>query len=552
MKVFLTVFAILAVFLMAAGCSDDPAAPEPAPNDVTKGNELGTKAFQDLQDLVVSLQDMSVEELRNVSFATVQSGFNKALAADADNPIANLGLAILDILKLNYDEDIWGLFDDLDEYLNGTSEGAPSPAARHHTLFGRQFSLVVEIPLAMTVMRGTEFPASVTIGNIQQIVEDKVIPALRRSIGRLAIVEGHTNPVIRIQIEDEGITEWIKIDKGEIYLFSASVRALAAAFGMAIAYDMDLLGPDGTYGWIDDLRALHEFVYDHGSPLDSSYGRWSEPPCPIVELTDDTLEGIFGYNYQVALEDSLVLAIGYHNFENRPAFLTLQNDVLGQAHQDLLAMIDKLDAAVDFIRNHRQDENEENLIKLTDLTDFDSEIPGEFNEFNFSKDFAKAEDVTAFARGLLSGPYTFNEKIGPADQDFTWQMNFSALFNNPPDDLKTKLPLHKWSLPQQGSWLTYVDTEPCDVFSVVGTEDTSATVWAWHGVTCVEREYTGLEWVRTCTREYSFPVEDYVGLTDEAGQAIESNELPYLPDYTFNGFLPGWDRPKWQELKDKI
>ncbi|UCH85178.1 MAG: hypothetical protein JSW50_05680 [Candidatus Latescibacterota bacterium] len=554
MKNFLLTLAVLIITLAAASCSDDdPVRTEP-PNDVTAGDQRATEAFDDLQDVVASLSGMTPEQLRNVSFANVRNGFNDALTVDADNAIANLGLAILEILELNYDEDIWGLFDDLDEYLNGPSAEPVSPGNRHRTLFGKQFSLVVELPLSMTIMRGTTFPTTATIGSIQNLIKTKVLPALRRSLNHLTVVERHTNPVVRIQISDEGVSEWIKIDKGEIYLFDASVRALAAAFGLVIAYDMDFYGPDGTYGWVDDFLAIHEHVYEYGEPYDPYYYRYSYTRCPAREVSSgaagDTLRAFRIYNYHVAVEDSLLLAIAYYNLTSRPGFMVLKDDVFGGVHQYLMMMIDKLEASADFIRNHRQNQSEESLIKLADLTDFDSDITNNLNDVNFARDFTKVEDMIDFFRDLLSGPYTFTEAIGSGEQDFTWQMDFSALFDNPARDLKAKLPYHMWTLPQQGPWVTmtsYSSTwgEPHDGSPITG--------FHWNGERCVEKTYNDIVYIIYYNeREYELPVEDYIQLATPTGQPLQPNEFLHLPDYTFNGFLPGWDRAKWLELKDRL
>ncbi len=535
MKKIAAFLMLLALFPLAQ-CSDDDST-EPITNNETQGNQIATRWFQALGDTIVGLEGRSSDELRNVKFTNIRKGFGDAIGEDSDNSIAHLGLAILEILELNYNSDVWAFLDSLDQYGD-----APIPPQtntnRQRTLIGRQFSLLVEIPFKSVIQRAITFPSNLTIAHAQDIVENTVLPALRRSMGHLTVVESNTNAAVRIQIRYEEILEWVVIDLGEIYLFDASVRALAAAFGVAIAYDVDFFGPDGTYNWIDDGRHLDE-NYPGGH-------------CSIFEIvqgaTLDTLDLTRMNGFVQSRLDSILIAVAYHNLENRQAFLTLRKGggVLATAQQDLLSTLDKLDASVDFIRNIRDPETEENIIKLTDLTDIDASI-NDPDVPNFAKGFSTVEDVFVFIKTLITEPVQFTENLGPNQIEFSWTMNIDALFSTPISDFKELLPYHKWNLPS-GNWIGSREF-------TVGEFAPGNNEWqgnVWEGSYCTYRFFQNIEWVRTYERRDSLVLEDPLQFLDgDNGNVIDiyTVEVPYFPDYTMHGVFPDMvTRDRWVSL----
>ncbi|MCK5619492.1 MAG: hypothetical protein KAJ17_08830, partial [Candidatus Krumholzibacteria bacterium] len=240
MRTLAFVALILLALITFIQCSDNPVDEKTCCSDFDpdETDSLATVIFEDLGDVLADLGDMDTDDLRNQRFDEQRTEFNKVVVEDPNNAIAHLGLAIIELLELNYDEDIWEMIDSLDSWFdNGDSGGGPGPPPpglvdRHHTLIGRQFELLVEIPMTMSYQMVADFPPNVTVNNIQDIIEDKVIPALNRAIGHLTTVENETDTAIRIQVDFDDGVEYVIIDLGEIYLFDASLRALRAAFGV--------------------------------------------------------------------------------------------------------------------------------------------------------------------------------------------------------------------------------------------------------------------------------------------------------------------------------
>ncbi len=539
----LTPLLMIAAMLFLSQCSSDDGTGPPPPNDETAGTQIATEAFEDLGTALEDMSAMTADELRDVKFDDLRAGFENALDKDADNAIAHLGLSIVELLELNYSPQIWDVIDSFDSWLYGSPAPPGRAPSRQRTLIGRQFSLMVEAPLAVNVRAATSFPPTLTFDRIQQVIGNVILPGLRRAMNHLAIAESHINARLRLRIESEGVVEYVVIDLGEIYVFDASLRALAAGFGMAIARDIDLFGPDGTYGWIDDMEAFSD-AYPGG-------GRCAVSSVETPATPYDSLDLYYVSGYESTHQDSLLIRVLYHNLESRSAFLALRDNGahLREARLNLLGTLEKLEAGVDFIRNVRDDETEENVIKLTDLTDIDAGLGGP-DVPNFAKSFTKIEDVVEFVRSLLTEVVYFSEELGPDRVLFEWHMNLGRQFTNPEPGLKTLLPYHKWDLPV-GNWIAAAED---DWSWDNGGYDYYTDVW--NGTYCDWHYWSQIGVVTEHWREYSLDpsLEEPILLLDGPdGDPIDMSveRMPYFPDYTFNGLFPDMaTRQRWLDLID--
>lgn len=536
MKRWYALFILLSTSILLQCAEDDGVTPTPP----TPGrcDSLATHWFQEMIGTIAALEGMELGEVRNFDFSALRSGFSQVRSECPGNGLANLGLAICEILELNYSDEIWEVIDSIAAWSGraGSTGGAAGGRSRN-SIIGRQFELLVEVPFAASMKRVIDFPPNVTIGRIQQIVEDIVIPALSDAINLLNRVEQRTDTKLTLTISGEGVEETIVIDLGEIYLFDASLYALRAAFRMAISYDMDFVGPDGTYNWVEDLIMMQErdcaaFDIDPGSG-------------------NDTLNIYFMYNYVQAVSDSVFVAVAHHNLENRNGFLTLRGggDLLELAHQDLLGMIGKLEGSVDFIKNVRAGETEQNVIKLADLTGLESGL-GDPNSPNFARDFQTIEDVLAWARDFTGGPVQFTENLGPTQTPFSWTMDMSAMFDSPVSDCKELLPYHRWNLPA-GPWIS------ADVEWLWEWENTGGWPVDWYYVyyegECRYPTFYDIAYIREYGYSFYLGMEGFIELLDGPnGNVInlETERLPYFPDYTINGLFPDMTRTRWLELID--
>jgi hypothetical protein len=548
MRILAFVSLILLSLVLFIQCSDNPVDEKACCGnfDPDETDSLATVIFEDLGDVLADLGDMDADDFRNQRFDEQRSGFGKVIIDDPNNAIAHLGLAIIELLELNYDQDIWEMIDSLDSWFdNGDGGGGPGPPPpgpvdRHHTLVGRQFTLLVDIPMTMSYQMVADFPPNVTADNIQTIIEDKVIPALDRAIGHITTVENDTDTAIRIGVDFGDGVEYVIIDLGEIYLFDASLRALRAAFGVATAYDVDMFGPDGTYDWLSEVRDLE----DEGGMFCATY-----EVVPAGGMNDINLYYDYDNEHAGAMIDSILNVVLHHNLENRSSFLSLRNGgtPMTKAGADILGTVQKLEASAYFIRNIRNDVSSEHVIKLTDLTDLDSELDDP-DKPNFAKDFKTVEDVLGFVHDVFSGEVPFTEELGPRSTEYTWKMNLSVLFApSPVQDWNSLLPYHSWDIPQ-GNWITKT-TQLWWAEDWGGSDD---NIWVYHDGECQEVLFTNIGWVRDYGVFYeSIDLGNMLILEDEFGREIDpDNEFPHFPDYTLNGLFPEMTRAEWENLID--
>jgi hypothetical protein len=537
------------VFLLAH-CSDDTVEPplvEPlTPEQLARADSISTNWFMTLYDTMLSLSDYSADDMRDIRFDSMRSGFEQAVGIESGNEMGNLGLALIELLEVNYSDVMWAFVDSLESWVEGDSVFIPFPPLpdfstdRHRTLIGNQFQLMVEMPM-LTIARVAAAPDNISFGTVQDIIADEIIPKLNNAISHMNRIHPSNSDGIRLCFDYDEFPECLRFDMGELMVFSAGFYALRSAMNSAIAYDVDFLGPDGTYEWVRDY--LDAEYGDH-------YGFYQCYRHNLIELgAIDDLELIWYNSWQehFAIADSILVSIAYYNVETRTDFLSLRNGgtPLRNAHADMLMAFTRLEQAAAYIRDPNRDETEENVIKLGDLTDFDSELQNDPDVPNFMQGWNSLEDVIAFGKEFLAGPYEFNEEIGNSDTEYTWRMNISRLFLAPVNDWNSKLPYHRWDLPA-GAWIL-PDT------TVDWVDDNGGGSY-WFEDMDNNCEYTQLDNIGTV---YWMTVGRYFNTTDilvlldgPGGDPINPNtDFPYFEDYTFNGLFPDMNsHADWQNL----
>ncbi|HXV14445.1 MAG TPA: hypothetical protein VEC56_09590, partial [Candidatus Krumholzibacteria bacterium] len=519
-------------------CDDNPVDDDTGnPPDPTKADQVATIGFQALGDTLAALENRDLDQLRGVRFDAIRDKLEEALTHESNNGIAHLGLAIVEIVELNYSDEIWGVVDSLDAWQDagGDIDWPPfalTPRDPHRMLIGRQFELMTTLPVVMSMRMATEFPSNVSVAQIQAIISNEIRPALNRAVSHLNVVESETDTELRIHIDDNGVQEDIVVDLGEILVFSAAVHAVRAGFSTALAYDVDFFGPDGGYDWLDDVSDLNGFT-------------WCRDNGVSVTVTDKggghvDLHFHGDQRRSDALTDSILVAVLHYNLEDREEFLALRDggDALEDAHADLLGVLQRLESAAVFIRN-RPHETEDNVIKLADLTDLDADV-ADPDRPNFMQGWTRIEDAIDFVRDVLTGPVTFTEELGPNDTSFTFTVDLSRLFLSPTDDWNDLLPYHRWSLPS-GGWLTFTE----ETYSwdnggfwheeyYVRTGPSTCTYMYWDQVDMVT--YTNRYW------DLDGSVFDYLDAPNGSPIDLDIERVPYFPDYTFDGIFPGMTR----------
>jgi hypothetical protein len=519
---------ILAVAL-AVACGEDGTKPDDDGNGggtISRADSIASYWMEALGDSLQNLPDPgddgSDDYFRNLDYSVIRDGMDEALDLDGNSRVAHLGSGILDVIEINYDPDLWEFLDSLLTY---TDEGAPRsfgrPAWKRGGLFlqqgspvlGNQFSLLATAPRELARRSLAGIPANLTFGRAQELLEDVVMPALESAIDHLQSAESGGGPAIELVLDDETY----EIDLGEILVFDASLHAALAAFHVLTAYDVDLFGPDGTYGWVDDLREV-DYCDEYG---------YLEPNGAYYRLVR------VNHAREEAARDSILVSIIRHNLEERAAFLTLRGGHMPDAHENLLVARNKLEAAVASIRGE-DDPQDTDVIKIIDLVEMDEDIESGQEKPRFAENFTTIEDVLGWIETVLTGTYHVDEPGQTGDIEI--DINLSALFLTPTGDWKALLPYHRFTDPSE--WITWEEEW-----------------WSWGVTLGWEYCWDTCDGARDCSteideieeHEHRFDLMPIELLNGPGGDPIdlEVEKVPYVPDYTFGGLFPGADRDSW-------
>jgi len=518
---FLLMFCCL--FLLA-GCGDGSST-SPESNEVSLANQLAAEGIEMLND---DLKDLSEDEnieinesddiMHETRFNEIEDKFTQALAADADNPMASVGMGILEIVRLNYDDAFWSLVDDFIEL--GDQRGT------HPSLMRSQFELLSKSPFIALKCSNVYRDDDISILRIQNIIDDSVIPRLNSSILHLnnAIALADSN----VFFIDTG-EELVEIDCGEIYAFRASVYLLRAAFRIINAYNWDMEGEDGSYNWIDEAFEDYEAPYPaywSTSPY-SSYDYSYDSNNEILELHFfDMSEGY----YSDMCGDEIMMKTLNHNLQNNNQFGSLKNGYLSNAQNDLLSAIEDINAGIEYIENEN-DTQSNDVIKLEYINDLNDQILDDEDNPEFMHDWTGTDDAIAWLQSLVSGSVVLTAN----DEDFT--LDLDAFFSGAINDIKDYIPYYHWN-DINDDWLVMrnYDSYSYNYNNYVSFYDLNGDYQEFY-VTCYTRYYDEF----TLDTGYS---------TDAQGNEIDDDEDIYFPDYTFNGIFPGMTRAKLNRIFD--
>jgi hypothetical protein len=444
--------------------------------------------------------------------------------------VAHLGSALLDIIEINYDAELWEMIDSLDAYANNDKD-AVEPPPPGGTLTGgiyfrpgspilrNQFTLLATAPREYARWNLNGIPGNLTLVHLQEIINDLVLPTINRAIDHLAAAELGGGPRIDMIVDDEHY----EIDLGEILFFDASLYAARAGFQIATAYDFDLFGPDDTYGWIDEIRDLESERL--------RYGRIEENADPPYDrLVRET------WDSEDAEGESIAVAILQHNLENDTGFLDRRDGRMSDAYDDLKTVRDKLEQAVAAIRAE-EDGQEDDIVKIANLVDLDEEIDEARDKPRFAENFTTVEDVLEWVETVMTGTYHVSEEGDHGDVEI--DVNLSALFTNAPSNWTEFLPYYRFK-PRE-DWI-----------------DWEMDYWGWPANPEHEYCYDDVDGVEHCRdgigfveyRDYYAEIDPIELLDGPDGDPIDLDDekIPYFEDYTFGGLFPDSDRQSWLDL----
>ncbi|MBD3335625.1 MAG: hypothetical protein GF355_08920, partial [Candidatus Eisenbacteria bacterium] len=521
------------IFALIQGCSEDPTDPNGddggCTTELTAADSVAWRAMQALGDSLEKLpdvydwDDVDWDYYEGLRYHEIRDDMDRALQMSSESRVAHLGSAILDVIEINYDPDVWEMLDSLVAYIDDDDDPVPPgvdgvvPAGLHirpgSPILGNQFSLLASAPgeLARRTLFGV--PGNLTVARAQELIDDVLMPSVDSALEHLDQVLTEDCLEIRIELEDE-VNE---IDMGEVYLFDAALRAARAGLKIATSYNLELLGPDGTYNWIDDIRNADECdEFGYLEPYDDQYR--------IITVYRDRTQ---------ASQDSMMISILQYNLEQSPEFLSRRDNRMASAYADLQAARDQLAAGVAAIREE-QDGQTDDIVKIADLVELDEEIQEERDRFRFSENFTTIEDVLEWIDEVLTGTYHVSEEGDFGEIEF--DVRLSALFNSPPASWREYLPYYRFKPASQ--WLVW----EYDSYVYDTNPDFEECYTTCSGETYCQTGVVQREW-----RDYDYDFEPLDFLDGPGGDPVDLDEvtLPYVPDYTFGNLFPGATRDTW-------
>jgi|GEM_PF-4756816 hypothetical protein len=409
---------VLIFLLQFTGCLDSSTEPDPVddPEDNSKQeSELLTASADSALIAMVNAGNVGEFDSPDDMLPYAQDIamlYKDAAAKDPSNSRANFGAAIFGFQSILDDPamvELQDLITSMEEefpdgsapkyvnsyFLGGLSKKAPDDPDMGDPLEGIN-TLMLFIQNSLSTNDILEF--------IQDLIDSALIGQLNESISYMNKVHADNDFVFLITPEMTGEIETYEIDLGEVYMFSAMMRAMRANLKIMNAYQL-------SYGSIEDFdsEALIEMIADQ-----------------------DT---------------------------NNGSFLTLRdNTTLPSAEQDLIDALTMIENAVDYIKTET-DNQDNDLIKQGDLMEADSEISidmgqDEDNPIPLMRNATGITDLSSKIKTLLSGPF---------DVEFpgaiTVSFDISALLDNGITDIKSLLPLHEWNLDDMDDPIYLVDSQ---------------------------------------------------------------------------------------------
>ena len=398
----------LAVFVSACGGTDDglPTAPnledlpEAGEQDRATAQEKAAAAQEEMERVLSDIYDTDEIDLDRIDFSDADRLYREAIAADPRNTEAQFGAALTHLLVLAINEDVRALQDSLNAY-TGDDEGSGKLAIVAMDLAATA-EIAAKSPLLVAKMTQDAIEDPLKVSDIQQTIEEEILPAIDYALERLQIVEGDPDFTFELTPEMQGDEEEEprEIDLGEVYMIDASLRLLKAVFLVVTAYDFDF-DDNGSYAFLDD--GSNENVLRHMERLDKT-----------------------------------------------GTFMTLRSaDAMPGAKASILTAVDKMEQGMAAVRAETDDQDDD-IILADDLDDLDEEIDlsDQDDVPVFFRDIRTTGDALRKAREILEGTVEieadFDGDEGTPKQTVVFDVG--QFYDNPVQDLRTLLPYHTWHL----------------------------------------------------------------------------------------------------------
>lgn len=246
MKYFCIFIAIF--FFSLTGCKED----SDNGTDPGKARETVNEANAALESVLYQLINGDINEPKDVNLQEPYNLFNTAYKQDPNNPDANFGLALTNLLMITQNEELDKVFKDWDAFFEEDNDGLGKNAASHKLDFPKSFKSFI-FPKKALVQRCITLPKSALLdppkfNDIQRVIEGQLIPRLEFAINALDRVDDHEDYVFMVSPKMQGDinADSVEIDLTEIYALEVAVNSLHTLANLTIAYNVDFWGFDST------------------------------------------------------------------------------------------------------------------------------------------------------------------------------------------------------------------------------------------------------------------------------------------------------------------
>lgn len=561
---------------------DDPTD---LPEDIDPAADISEKGIDSMFNVLISRVESleSTEkpsDLYGIDFSSLRRGFSSAIVNNPSHVKANIGFIVSSVLSLNANPDLQKMIDSLSQYIDDMSEynnpedpndwnygfakkSASAEAkpvsflsktySRHGLLSAGQI-LVGAAPKMLLAQTRPSFPSFLTAAYIQNMIESAIVPNLDEVIAATQRLTAVSDMSIEITVDNETG----EIDKGDIYILEAMVRAARAGFSMVLIYDMDVVQLPGSTNahYIDDvLDYIDNAEYVDGSIINFSL---NNDTLVINSFTDNTSSipedycDFMQYNYK------------------RPGFLSIRKAYHTAVYNDLKAIPSLIKSGLNSISNESDNQNND-IFPSTDIMDMSSEMADVSAEMieegfttAFANNFSSPENLMDFISLLLTQPYTFNETID--GKSITLKVDLSKFFTSPAAALTDYWPKHVF--PTGDDRFTTFDftgyREDYSDNSISIYKDEQDSIKIDIPESAIDNIEDGGYYIEIFLKEpyvatvnrYSVKTISPIIYVDDNGKAINYLGLiegedpeqcfPYFDDYTMRGIFPDMtSRQKW-------
>lgn len=268
--------------LFIIGCSTDPAVDDPAveeatPQDIEDAQILSTAGISELSNEMNNLYQLDCEEdpqdcMEEIDFSVSNGYFEDALELNPEDPDANFGGAITELMLITQDESFSDAVDDWINYfesvedqantnnisqltdnnflnLNGFNLGFPHSVDAFNS-FNQLNILNLYSPefVFQSLNKNNDPPPE--LSDMQDIIHDVIVTRVDIAIARMdKIIQKDYTFIISGDMQGDEYQDPLEMDDTEFYLMKALLHSISAFGHMIIAYNVDV----PYYDVVDDL-----------------------------------------------------------------------------------------------------------------------------------------------------------------------------------------------------------------------------------------------------------------------------------------------------------